>query len=330
MSENLSLRYDPRLIEEAVFFAQRNAQAAGDLGRQRNQIYEISDPEERERLFRKLYADWFVRLGLEQPIEQAFGEQPLILSEVKACLIGRATKAADEGAELFVPRDEDSHGAPQRTVRLLLRPETLLSRESLLTLLRHELFHITDMLDPAFAYEPALPASEVGPTYDLLLRDRYRTLWDTTINGRMVRRGWLPRSARSQCLSDFAASFPMLADQLENAFARFFDQEPHTHLQLLTFSQDPRTAFGKAAAGPQAGSRCALCGFPTYNFAPHPELLDSVTTAEIVTDFPQWHPADGLCTQCADLYRARRVSLEAAKRLPGWHHSSSKSPCFSR
>jgi hypothetical protein len=321
MSENFSFRYEPRLIEEAVFFAQRNGQAAGDLGRQRSHIYEIADPEERERLFSKLYEAWFVRLGLGQPIQQAFREQPLILSEVKACLLGRATKAADEGAELFVRSEEDSHNARQRTVRILLRPESLLSPESLLTFLRHELFHIADMLDPVFAYEPVLPSSEVGPTYDSLLRDRYRALWDTTINGRMVRRGWLRASARSQHLCDFAISFPMLRGEIENVFTRFFDQEPHSHPEFVAFSQNPRAAFGNVTVGLQPGSRCALCGFPTYTFVPQPESLDRLTIAEILHDFPQWHPSDGLCAQCGDLYRAKCLSLEAAKLLPGWHAS---------
>jgi hypothetical protein len=189
--------------------------------------------------------------------------------------------------------------------------------------LRHELFHIADMLDPVFAYEPTLPASEVGPTYDSLLRDRYRTLWDTTINGRMVKRGWLPALTRSQHLCDFAVSFPMLGDGIEKDFARFFDQEPHNHPEFVAFSQNPRLALGSVRVDPQPGSRCALCGFPTYTFQRQPEGLDPLTIAAIVHDFPQWHPSDGLCTQCRDLYQAKRLSMEAAKLLPGWHASSS-------
>jgi hypothetical protein len=116
----------------------------------------------------------------------------------------------------------------------------------------------------------------------------------------------------------------MLGDEIGKDFARFFDQEPHSHPEFVAFAQDPRSAFGRVAVGPQPGSRCALCGFPTYTFAPQPERLDPLTLAEIVSDFPQWHPTDGLCTQCADLYRAKGRSMEAAKLLPGWHPSSSK------
>jgi hypothetical protein len=324
MSQTLRLRYDPRLIEESVFLAQRSMDNPRNIREERERIYEISDPEERERRFAQLYYSRFVDLRLTDPIEQTLQEQPTIAARARGCFVVFAAHAQDEGAELFVASDEVRDPQERFTIRLLLRPKSLLDTESLLTFLRHELFHIADMLDPAFAYEPALPASEVGPTYDSLLRDRYRTLWDTTINGRMVRRGWLPGSTRSQYLSDFAVGFPMLGDEVENVFARFFDQGPHSHPQFVAFSQNPRAAFGDVTVGPQPGSRCLLCGFPTYTFAPQPERLDRLTIAEIVHDFPHWHPSDGLCTQCADLYRVKWRSMEAAKLLPGWHPSSSK------
>lgn len=311
MTEPFSFRYEPRLTEEAVFLAQRNGQTVGNLSRQRNYIYEIVDPGKRERLFNKLYEAWFVRLGLGQPIEQAFREQPLILSQVKACLVGRAAKAADEGAELFVRSDENS---ARRTVRILLRPESLLSPE-LLTLLRHELFHIADMLDPAYGYEPALPSSGVGPTYDQLLTNRYRLLWDITIDSRMLRRGWAPQTVRTTHLAHFNEAFPALQDQADDLFAAFFERDAHTHGELVAFALNPRNA--SPAAEPCAGNRCPLCGFPTHSFEPNPEQLEGHTLAAIRQDFPQWQPSAGLCRQCADLYRANRLSLEAARLLPG-------------
>ena len=319
MNQTLSLRYDPRLIEEVVFLAQRSITDTGDVQEKRERIYEISDPEDRERLFTQLNRACFVRFGLGRTLEQALREQPAISSGVQSCYACGAAQANEEGAELFVASEESLETQARRTVRILLRPESLLDAGTLLTFLRHELFHIADMLDPAFAYQPVLPASAAGPTYDSLLTGRYRTLWDTAINGRMVKRGWLPGAARSQYLCDFAVSFPMLGDETETVFTRFFDQEPHSHPEFVAFSQNPRAALKELRVGPQAGNRCALCGFPTYAFEPQPECLDRSTIAEIACDFPHWHPSHGLCTQCADLYRAKRLSLEAAKLLPGWH-----------
>ena len=124
--------------------------------------------------------------------------------------MGCVAQTKKEGAELFVAPDEQLKGTTRRIVSILLRPESLLQEKSLLTFLRHELFHVADMIDPPFAYEPTLPKAEGGPTYDSLITNRYRALWDVTINGRMVRRGWISDCVREQQLAEFVRAFPML------------------------------------------------------------------------------------------------------------------------
>jgi hypothetical protein len=310
----ITFHYDPRLIEEAVFLAERAGRNAPGLQRERDRIYETAD-DERERGFAELYRSWFSRLQLGNAIERAVCEQPAVAALPGSCFVVYAARAKEEGAELFV----DSEAAPERsrTLRLLVRPASLLADDNLLTFLRHELFHIADMLDPAFAYEPDLPASESGPTYDALLRRRYQVLWDTAINGRMVKRGWLPTSARGEQLAEFTLTFPMLDEATERIFDVFFSTERHSHREFVAFAQDPRAALAYAPRALQPGSRCPLCGFPSYSFEPDPHQLDDFTVAQIVHDFSDWHPARGLCVQCSDLYRARRISLAAAKLLPG-------------
>jgi hypothetical protein len=310
----ITFHYDPRLLEEAVFLAERAGRNAPGLRQERDRIYETAD-EERERRFAELYRSWFSRLELGNIIERAVHEQPAIAFLLGSCFVVYAARAKEEGAELFV--DSEAAPEPRRTLRILIRPASLLNSQSLLTFLRHELFHIADMLDPAFAYEPDLPATENGPTYDALLRRRYQVLWDASINGRMVSRGWLPTSARGEQLAEFTLTFPMLEQATERIFDVFFSTEGHSHRQFVAFAQDPRAALAYAPSALQPGSRCALCGFPSYSFEPCPEKLDDFTIAQIVHDFPDWHPARGLCVQCSDLYRARRISLAAAKLLPG-------------
>lgn len=315
MNESFLFRYDPGLIEEAVFLAQRSGQIAGDFGRQRNHIYDIADPEVRDKLFTKLYESWFAQLGLGEPIEQAFREQPLLLSKVNVCFVARTTRAADEGAELFVRRDENFDGGPHRTVRILLRPQALLSRDELLAFLRHELFHIADMLDPAYGYEPSLPNTGVGPAYDQLLTNRYRLLWNITIDGRMLRRSWIPPAVRVRDLGLFAEAFPRVHDAAGELFTMFFDRETHTHDELVAFASNPQAALPSNSAS--AGSRCPVCGFPSHSFESAPEQLAAETVTAIRQDFPHWEPSAGICRQCADLYRVHRQSMEAAKLLPG-------------
>jgi len=319
MSQTISLRYDPRLIEEAVFLALRDGPETGEFQRQREPVYGVADPAERERSFGELNRSWFVRLGLAKAVEQALQEQPSIGSNVDSCFVLCAAQAKEEGAELFVAPDEGLAATARRTVRILLRPESLLDSGPLLTFLRHELFHIADMLDPTFAYEPTLPKAEGGPTYDTLITNRYRALWDVTINSRMVGRGWISESVRDEQLTEFLHTFPMLEERSEELFISYFNGEQHPHPELAAFAFDPRAATGALHGASKPGTHCPLCRFPSYVFEPEPDNLGRDVLATISQDFPQWMPALGLCTQCADLYRANQLSLQAAKSLPGWH-----------
>jgi hypothetical protein len=351
MSQALSVRYDPRLIEEAVFHARRNGHALKGFDAQRNRIYQVSDPDDRERQFHELHDSWFVRLGLNQTIDEALQEQPIIAAQVGSCFIVCAAESRAQGAELFVAQEERRESPGRRTLRVLLTPQSLLrptdkpvapsttpvrrnpEREppnmagdraeglnptSLRTFLRCELFHIADMLDADFAYEPALPKAEGVPTYDTIVTNRYRVLWDITIHGRMTRRGWLPASDRADQLAYFRDAFPMLKDNADESFNRFFDSDRPTHPELAAFAFDPRDAQGTGGDPCAPGAHCPLCKFPTHSFEPKPENLGADVVAAIKGDFANWTPSMGLCAQCADLYRASRLSLAAAKLLPGW------------
>ena len=312
----MKLGYQPALVEEAVFLALMNHPDAERFERERVRLYELKDTEARDLAFQDFHWKWFSHLGLEEPIVQALSEQPLVESSVQRCLAAPAPGKREEAAELFVSHDERLSAEERRTVSIFLRPESLLDPSALLTFLRHELTHITDMLDPAFGYEPALPPAEGGPTHDRLLKERYRCLWDATIDGRMARRGWGAAQLRSERLEEFRRLFPMFGEESESLFSRFFDQEPHSHAELVALILEPRALTG-AAAAPHPGGRCPLCGFPTYTFEPDAGCLSPEVIDQITEDFPRWRPAHGLCRQCADLYRARELSLRAAMSLPG-------------
>ena len=204
-------RYDPRLVEEAVFLAVQGRPQEHAFHAQRDRVYELSDPEERDPAFQDYHASWFTRLRLGAPIEHAFAEQPCIAQAVREYVVGRAVRKKEEGVELFVsPAEQACSERQRRSVGLLLRPESLLAPDNLLRFVRYEVFHIVDMLNPDFGYEPVLPHSAVGPAHDQLLTARYRLLWDVTITGRLVRRGWVPAAVGERCLHTFATAFPTL------------------------------------------------------------------------------------------------------------------------
>ena len=318
MSEGLTVKYDPKLVEDAVFYSQGASNIAPELAKQRDRIYDLAKSEARDELFRELYRTWFHRLGLGKPVDIALREQPLVASRVNNCYVLCATHTKQEGAELFVASDPVSREIEQRNLRILIRPATLLRAEQNMEFLRHELFHIADMLDPAFAYEPVLPKADGGPTYDTLITNRYRVLWDVTIAGRMLRRGWCGAAVRDYELNNFLNAFAMFQGRCEELFQRFFDLVEPRHAELAAFALDPRSAGDNLSNQGVAGTHCSLCRFPTHTFASEPANLGAELLAAIAEDFPDWTPAKGVCVQCADLYRGRQISLDALRQLPGY------------
>src|SRR5574341_1135859 len=246
------VEYEPALMEEAVLRAMRGHPRERGFRRERDRLYEDKDPEAREVAFRQLHADWFEGLDLGRPIAEALREQPAITAGTHGCRIALARSRQEEGAELFVRAGSGGPSEPDRRwVVIRLRPEALTAREVLLQFLRHELFHIADMLDPRFGYEPHLPASEIGPAHERLLRDRYRALWDAAIDGRLARLGRAPASARADRMRDFALAFPVLGEHAEAGFQRFFDASPCTHADLLAFATNPQGAAQSRTADPR-------------------------------------------------------------------------------
>lgn len=290
---SLDLEYEPDLVEAAVLEALRGHPEEPRFRRERDPIYEIPDTEARDAEFRHLGVRWFERLALAEPLDLALGEAPNVTAGCGRAIVGRARTARDEVADLRV----GSSGRPTLLIRL--RAETLARRDRALPVLRHELAHVADMLDPAFGYEPRLAA---GSAREPLLRDRYRALWDTLIDGRLSRLGRAPASARIDRWRDFIRAFPELGEGAEAAFARFWDGPRPAHADLLAF-----------AAGEADGTRrpeCPLCRLPARDFEPEPETLPEAVATAIAGDFPWWTPDAGLCRRCAELYRAR-VSIGA-------------------
>jgi hypothetical protein len=289
----------PRLVEEAVREALRADRRRGAFERAREALYAIEPPEARDAAFDRLHLDWFRRLGLDRPLCRALAEQEAALAGVER---GVAVPVArDQGVELFVA------AGGRRSIAVALRPETLADGDRLLTLLRRELLHVADMLDPSFGYEPRLPAQPAGPAHDRLLRDRYRVLWDCSVDGRLVAAGRLDPAARAVRWAEFLRHFGGPGeDPAGERFRRLFDGPRPRHADLVA-----------QAAATRAAGRCALCGCPTVAFEPDPAGLPEDARRAIAGDCPGWTPERGLCLQCADLYRGRAMSEEAARRLPG-------------
>jgi hypothetical protein len=307
--------YEPALVEEAVFrCVAGGVRTAAAYHAAREEAYAVADPEAREAAFRRLHSDWFTRLDLGAPLSRALAELPVLAEHVDRCIVRWARSPSEEGADLLVnaAAPNRSPGRPSGGVIVVgLRPDLMRERGPLLHFLRHELLHVADMLDPSFGYESALPPAEGGPTHDRLLMERYRALWAATIDGRLVRRGQAPEGARERRRRDFVRTFGVPGAVAGRLLRRFFDGQPHTHAELVAAARDPARAAGSTGA-----PRCPVCGFCSPATASVAASLSPAVAARVQADFPRWRPQDGLCAQCAELYRARELSRAALQALP--------------
>ena len=308
------LQFDAGIVEEAVLLAIAGHPEEPRFRRQRDRIYEIEDGEERERGFQEFHASWFQRLGLDRPLAMALQEESLLREKTWLCAVTPAASPQDEGADLYgaAASPSGADGA-KPAIAIKLRPKTLLNTSVLLPFLRHELMHVADMLDPRFGYEPFLPQFGLGSSHDNLVRERYRILWDTWIDGRLRRRGLVGPISRHTRWTQFLATFPCLGPAAQEAFTKLYESDVQTHRALLEVAQSPETTLHRPQDPAHRARHCPLCRFPAYHFANVAELPAGALN-EIAADYPNWRAEEALCIQCADLYRARCSTLESSKR----------------
>ena len=160
----MQLRYDEDFIEASVFLCtsgRRKGVPALQIVRfhhERERLYGILDPDERNTAFFKLHLDWFREWGLEELLTDLFKEFSLLSSKLAVLAVRKTRGKSDEGAELYV------NEAGQRSAILALRPESFERDAALRDYVRHEFTHLSDMLNPAFGYAPSLnlPGSVSG------------------------------------------------------------------------------------------------------------------------------------------------------------------------
>lgn len=226
-------------VEATVLFAEPSMAGADRrrFRRERDPLYEIGDEQEREQRFDQLHRAWFERLGLDRQLARLIAG-PGGLEALEETRVLRASTAAEEGADLVDRAAMGQSGRPLLVIRL--RPATVFDRDGCAALLARELLHVRDMLDPGFGYERRLPSD--GALTETMLRERYRVLWDTTIDGRLVRAAVLPPEVRAARCREFESMFSMLGAARPLAFARWFDCVRPTHAELVTFARAPLSA----------------------------------------------------------------------------------------
>jgi len=303
--------YEPELVEEAVLRALRSTGLERRYQIERERCYAITDPEDRDQAFRRLFHRLFQELTLDRPLIDALLKRPHIAASIETVAIARAPSSREEGADLFARPD----GEPGRRFGLgvALTADTLAAAPAMKRLLDRELLHIDDLLDPGFGYDPA-EARPRGPAIrQNLTQGRYRLLWRASVLSRLVREGLEPAAAYEAAQRELQSAFPAAGAALDEFVARLHAGVRPTHQDMLDLAERGRAAADDGQ-GPQPGSACALCGFPTYGFEASPETIPAAALSEIRADFPAWTTKLGLCPQCADLYRARHSGPSLANK----------------
>jgi hypothetical protein len=308
----MQLRCDEDFIEAAVFLCASGRRKGvpplqiARFHREREKLYAILDPVERNAAFFKLHLDWFREWGLEQPLTDVLKEFPLVREQLSTLALRKTTGKSDEGAELYV------NEAGQRTGLLALRLERLTNDAALRDYLRHEFTHLHDMLDPAFGYSPALDLPGLNAAQKRLARERYRLLWDITIDGRLVAAGHAPMAAREQHATAFARGYAFWPEQQQaETLASLWQCRDPRHADFLALIADPR-GF-RHTHRPAPGASCPLCDFPTFRWADASSVTDEILR-RITVEFPAWSPEQGLCHRCLESYEAAaNLELQSAR-----------------
>jgi hypothetical protein len=305
MNTDYRIEFQPQLLEEAVLRAIIRHPDERAFWRERNRLYENKESDDQEKAFQNLHEKWFQRLGLAKPLRQVLALWPILTEATNCCLLINARSKKNLGVELYLaPEASGLNMRERRTIVVQLTPELLAQSEAFLEFLRHEFLHIVDMLDPHFGYEPDFPKTDAGPAYDHFLQGRYGVLWDMTIDGRLQRQGWLPPAAREKHFALFKRAFQGSEEKLSEVFSLFYDQNSHTHRELMEFAQHPEKWLGGETAMVSSKGRCAICQFPTFQLLDSNKLRADLVS-KIQENFPTWNGTGSVCQQCVDLYEMR-------------------------
>jgi hypothetical protein len=309
----MHLRYDDDFVEAVVFIAASGKRPnvpslqIRRFHRERERCYDILDPDDRNAAFFKLHLDWFREWGLEKLLLGFVKEYPLLPTALRTLAFRKVRMEKDEGAELYVSEENG------RSAVVAMRSERFERDDALASLLRHEFMHLSDMVDPAFGYSPALNLPALNPTQQRITRERYRLFWDITIDGRLFHAG------RSACKREHhevifhrAFSFWPETRRMQVFEMHWNDAAPH-HDNLLALAADPRDL--SHAHAPLPGSLCPLCQFPSFDWA-DVSALTPETLTKLRGQFAQWIPEQGVCGRCVEIYElAGKFELPATVLL---------------
>ncbi len=311
----MQIAVDPQFAERVVFEATRSDHQLCDLyHRAFSRCYQAPTDRQREDSFKNVHNEWFAHLGFRRRIENLIAEFLNVNQRISRTVVCGPNQRQKQGAELY--------GSPGRYTMVIAVPASLLLDEAAFFFwARHELLHLDDLLDPGFAYQPNVRPGGSSPLEDRRILERYSTLWAMSIDARLTARAAAHPLAKDKRQTEFLRVFgisnPALAKgSFEALWERFCRTRP-SHADLLTWAGGKTAIFPEDEGLPSdgrkclSGEACPLCGFPTFDWAEIHGRFSSFFAA-VELDAPRWRVEDGMCGQCAELYRSRSSSRKQA------------------
>ena len=313
--KTLEIMYDQQLVDDIVYKGLARQERAGDLElykqyhERRDAIY-LLEQEKRAKEFKELDNEFFSKLGYDVYVREIFDEYPDIEEVIEEIHVRRATTRQNEGSNVV---DEG------RKVIIRLYPELFIEGTEMCRVLRHELMHVSDMMNKDFDYDVNEEFS-LSPMEERIMRDRYRLFWDISVDGRLVNKGLETTATREERKKEFDSFYSKIPEETRDLiFSKMWDAEVHlTHDKMVELSKDINKVLMFAAGsrsdeelieekkklGPLPGTTCTLCGFPSFDWVE--EVTKDEDIVEILKeDFPDWEPQDGVCSRCAEYYKIK-------------------------
>lgn len=302
---NIGMHLDPSLAETVIISYMRANEASNDFSFTHRYfqlvepIYEMQSEEERENKFMQLHLHLFEKLGFPKQIMDVFAEFSNIHSRIEKIFVSKAINQNTEGGDL-------SENA--RDIGISILAERFINTEQLQSFLHHEFMHIADMLDETFNYKRDNALFSFLPMQYNNIIDRYRVLWDITIDGRLALKNKKISTEKEKHYSKFSILFSNLPKfQKEEIFNYLWHTENLTHRELIEMSAGNFNLLsfsGKIILSNKkmSGVPCPLCKFPTYEWV---QEFEKDVINEVKKNFPEWQSEYGICGRCAELYRLK-------------------------
>ncbi|OGL38487.1 MAG: hypothetical protein A2042_08760 [Candidatus Schekmanbacteria bacterium GWA2_38_11] len=308
----MEILYDRMLTEDVVFLEIKRREVIGrdDVVRkyyeEHKEVYEKQE-EFREKFFERLHEKFFLKFGFDKPLLNILSEFKEFKERIRTIIAFKALTSSQEEASLNSDSDK---------IGLRLHPEHFFNHKHFEAFLRHELKHISDMLDEGFGYKRRNKLGNLSPAQENVIRSRYKMIWDIFIDGRISREGEETVVAREERFREFEELYRTIPrPRLFTIFESVWNAEKITHNEILEMAKDAKVMTRRYSRGDEKelkeeevmlpGALCPLCRFPTFNWTKNLHEEEESVLVAIKADYPWWDLRQGLCERCLEVYKLR-------------------------